>query len=156
MEVHDHITALRANGDLLAAAAAQSALDAAIPTCPGWEMRDLLRHMGSVHRWATRYIVEYLAEPTDSIEDRGGPWPDESDLVAWFRDGHRTLVHALEEAPADLACWTFLAASSPLAHWARRQAHETAIHRVDAESVQGEITPFPPDFAADGIDELLV
>jgi uncharacterized protein (TIGR03083 family) len=156
MEIPDHIAALRTNGDLLAAAAAHTPLHAAVPTCPGWEMRDLLRHIGSVHRWATRYVAERLAEPADSIEDRGGPWPEDGNLVAWFREGHRALVHALEGAPADLACWTFLAAPSPLAHWARRQAHETAIHRVDAESVRGEVTPFPPDFAADGIDELLV
>lgn len=30
-------------------------------------------------------------------------------------------------------CWTFLDAPSPLAFWARRQAHETAIHRADAQ-----------------------
>jgi len=40
----------------------------------------------------------------------------------------------LASAPPDLDCLTFLAAPSPLAMWARRQAHETAIHRVDAES----------------------
>lgn len=156
MEVLEHIAALRTNGDLLAMAAMHAELDAPIPTCPGWEMRDLLRHVGSVHRWATGIVVGRLTEPTGSMEDRGGPWPDDRDLVAWFCDGLQALVRSLEEAPADLACWTFLAASSPLAHWARRQAHETAIHRVDAESVRGQITPFPPDFAADGMDELLV
>lgn len=41
--------------------------------------------------------------------------------------------------------------------WARRQAHETAIHRVDGESALGASgTPFEPSFGADGIDELLV
>lgn len=39
--------------------------------------------------------------------------------------------------------------------WARRQAHETAIHRVDAQSVTGAITATTPEFAVDGIDELL-
>ena len=40
--------------------------------------------------------------------------------------------------------------------WARRQAHETAIHRVDAELAAGTaVTPFSPTFAADGVDELL-
>ncbi len=63
---------------------------------------------------------------------------------------------AFEAAPADLETWTFLEAPTPLAFWARRQAHETAIHRVDAESAAGGVTGFPPTFAADGIDELLL
>ncbi len=40
--------------------------------------------------------------------------------------------------------------------WARRQAHETAIHRVDAELAAGiAVSPFAAPFAADGVDELL-
>src|SRR6185437_2986127 len=61
-------------------------------------------------------------------------------------------------APADLDCWAFLAAPSPLAFWARRQAHETAIHRVDAEQAAGRASAsaFEPAFAADGVDELIM
>lgn len=58
-------------------------------------------------------------------------------------------------APEDLECFTFLPAPSPRLMWTRRQAHETAIHRADAEVASGPITAYPPDFAADGIDELL-
>ena len=40
--------------------------------------------------------------------------------------------------------------------WARRQAHETAIHRVDMERAAGtRVTPIDSPFAADGVDELL-
>jgi hypothetical protein len=65
-------------------------------------------------------------------------------------------VEPLASAPADLETWTFLEAPTPLAFWARRQAHETAIHRVDAESARGDVTGFPSGFAVDGIDELLL
>ena len=34
-------------------------------------------------------------------------------------------------------------------------AHETAIHRADAESASGAITPLAPALAADGLDEVL-
>ena len=47
-------------------------------------------------------------------------------------------------------------APSPLAFWARRQAHETAIHRADADSASGIRPEYEPDFAADGIDELIM
>jgi uncharacterized protein (TIGR03083 family) len=65
-------------------------------------------------------------------------------------------VEALVSAPDDLETWTFLEAPTPLAFWARRQAHETAIHRVDAETAAGDVTGFPSAFAADGIDELVL
>jgi uncharacterized protein (TIGR03083 family) len=80
-------------------------------------------------------------------------------LEPWLREGSTGLVAALEAAPADLECWTFLPAPSPRAMWARRQAHETAVHRVDAEQAAGrapeQLSPLRPAFAADGVDELL-
>ena len=121
-------------------------------------MRDLLRHVGGVHRWAKTYVAESRLEPMDETEEGSlmGGWPErDEELIEWFRQGHASLVHTLETADPALSCWTFLAAPSPLAFWARRQAHETAIHRADAESPREAITPFPPAFAADGIDELL-
>ena len=52
-------------------------------------------------------------------------------------------------------------APSPLAFWARRQAHETAIHRYDAQSAaaaarRAPAAAFDPAFAADGVDELIM
>jgi uncharacterized protein (TIGR03083 family) len=157
MEIAEHITALRREGGLLADAAAGSDLDAPIPTCPEWRLRDLLRHIGYVHRWAATYVRQHRTEPMDKKEEEAliENWPDDRAIVEWFREGHAALLHTLESAPPDLACWSFLPAPSPLAFWARRQAHETAIHRTDAESAGGTITAFPPPFAADGIDELL-
>jgi uncharacterized protein (TIGR03083 family) len=81
--------------------------------------------------------------------------PPPDDLLDWFVEGHAALVAALRAAPADLDCWSFLPAPSPLAFWARRQAHETAIHRADADSARGVIPSYDPHFAADGIGELL-
>jgi hypothetical protein len=42
--------------------------------------------------------------------------------------------------------------------WARRQAHEAAVHRVDAQRAAGAARPGGVDagFAADGLDELLL
>ena len=66
---------------------------------------------------------------------RGGAADPE--LLAWFRAGHASLAETLTEADPALVCATFMAAPSPLAFWARRQAHETAIHRADAEIAAG-------------------
>jgi uncharacterized protein (TIGR03083 family) len=160
MEIAEHVDALRQQGELLAEATAAAEPDTPVPTCPGWRMRDLLRHIGGVHRWAATYVAEGRPRPMDDAEERRvmAPPAADDDLVDWFRHGHARLIDALDAAPPDLDCWSFLPAPSPLAFWARRQAHETAIHRADAQSHGGEaaITPYPPRFAADGLDELLL
>jgi uncharacterized protein (TIGR03083 family) len=165
MQVAEHIAALRDEGVLLATAAGQAGPDAPVPTCPGWRIRDLVRHVGSVHRWATGYVAGQHAAPvpgpTEEEMIRSGPAGDQ-DLLGWFLEGHQALVTALEQADPAMICWTFLEAPSPLAFWARRQAHETAIHRVDAQRAAagpaGPATPggFAPGLAADGIDELVM
>jgi uncharacterized protein (TIGR03083 family) len=155
MDRAHHLSALRGSGELLAVAAERAGLDAAIPTCPGWRMRDLVRHIGDVHRWAAAHLAERRTEPIQDIAEIAGPLPPDNHLLRWFRHGHTSLLDTLERADPDVRCWAFLPAPSPLAFWARRQAHETAIHRVDAEGAGGAVTPFEPDFAVDGIEEML-
>lgn len=53
MEITDHIKSLGAEGQLLASTAQEAGTGAPVPTCPQWRVRDLLRHTGMVHRWAT-------------------------------------------------------------------------------------------------------
>jgi len=158
VETLEHITALERDGALLATAADRAGLDAMVPPCLPWRVRDLLRHLGFVHRWAADYVSQAREEMTDEpTEDElllAGP--GDAELLGWFRDGHAELVAALRSADPRLRCWTFLPAPSALAFWARRQAHETAIHRADAESAAGEVATFPAPFAADGIDELIM
>jgi len=156
MEVVEHVAALRAQGALLAEAAAAVDLDTPVSTCPGWRMRDLVQHIGGVHRWAATYVASSRTEPMDAEEEAKvmAP-PDDGALAEWFLEGHAHLVSTLDAADPELDCWSFLPAPSPLAFWARRQAHETSIHRADAQSPGAAITPFPPALAADGVDELL-
>ncbi len=56
-DVRYHIGCLQEQGELLAGCAAAAGLDALVPTCPGWRVRDLLRHIGFVHRWAAGYVA---------------------------------------------------------------------------------------------------
>src|SRR5260370_26215642 len=120
MRIEDHIACLDREGDLLAWAAGRAGLDAPAPTCPGWRIRDLLAHLGFVHRWAAGYIAEERteasAEPGDEEILRLAP-ADES-LVGWFREGHASLVSVLAAAAPAARCWTLLPAPSPPASWA--------------------------------------
>jgi uncharacterized Actinobacterial protein TIGR03083 len=154
MEIREFVETLDREGRLLAAAAGEAGVDAKVTTCAGWQVRDLVRHTGMVHRWATAFVAE---GHTSYHPDAGLPDLDGEELLAWFREGHRGLVDTLAGASPDVRCWSFMPAPSPLAFWARRQAHETTVHRVDAQSALGrEPAEVPPDFAVDGIDELLL
>ena len=160
MEVSEHLDALRREGGLLADAAESHGLNAPIPTCPDWTMRDLVRHTGGIHRWATAHVAGRLTTPIATLEEVVGQWPDDPELVGWFRAGHAALFETLANADPAVECFTFLPAPSPLAFWARRQAHETGMHRFDAESAAGAHeavhAAHPLEIAVDGIDELLL
>ncbi|MFE7319118.1 maleylpyruvate isomerase family mycothiol-dependent enzyme [Streptomyces sp. NPDC057555] len=153
MEITEFVETLRLDGGLLADAADEAGPDAPVPACPDWRMRDLVLHMGRVHRWATEFVTDPQEKPVRIPE---APELADDELVSWLREGHHHLVLALHSAPSDLQTWTFLPAPSPLAFWARRQAHETSVHRADAQLAAGvPLTPLPARFAADGVDELL-
>lgn len=145
---------LEGDGALLAAAAARAGWDAPVPSTD-WTVRELVTHVGGVHRWAADIIAGCGDTFDTEAGEAVGTGPADAELLAWFSAGHSALVETLRAAPADLQCATFLPAPSPLAFWARRQAHETAIHRVDAESAGGPVTAFGADFAQDGIAEML-
>lgn len=156
MLIGEHIAALRLEGERLAAAATAAGLDAPVPPAPGWCVRDLLAHTGRVHRWAASYVSTGNRCPVPIGGAADPAVPDDS-LLAWFRYGHAALLDALVGADPAVTCWTLWPETSALAFWARRQAHETAVHRVDAELARtsAATTTVRPEFGADGVDELL-
>ncbi len=163
MEIARHVTAIEQEGRLFADAARRIEPDVVLPTCPGWNMRDLVRHLAEIHLWAAAQVsnravklwVDDLSELSAYWPDLAVFWPSDDELIDWYLETNANLVRELTSAPADLECRVFLPAPSPLGMWARRQAHEIAVHRFDAEHVGHTETSFDPAFAADGIDELL-
>jgi uncharacterized protein (TIGR03083 family) len=143
-------------------AAAGEHADAPVPSCPGWTVADLIAHLGEVQRWAATLIEGGLTSLGDVPADFLGDVPPAAERPEWLRSGCGRLVSALLAADLATAYPVFLAdpVTPPVQFWARRQAHESAIHAVDATSAvsaaAGAATiQFQPQFAADGIDEFL-
>ena len=167
MDVAQHITVVEREGNLFADAARRAGLDAEVPDCPGWEVRDLVRHLGMIHLWAAGHVAFPHEDPLYESEaeehadfarywpDLGIFWPADDELIDWYLRTNANLVRSLNEASPGLEAWTFLPAPSPRAMWARRQAHEIAVHRFDAEHAGREETGFEAALADDGIDEIL-
>ena len=163
MEIAEHITVIGQEAKLFTEAAEQGGLEVNIDTCPGWNMRDLVRHLSEIHLWAASHVarlatkmwVDDLAELSEVWPDLAVFWPNDDDLIDYYLQMNANLVRELESAPADVEAMTFLPAPSPLAMWARRQVHEISIHRFDAQHAVGTTSGFDGGLASDGIDELL-
>ena len=126
----------------------------AVPTCPDWTLRQLGTHVGRVHRWAGEIVSSRTAEGI-SMKDApdGRPPADASGQADWLLAGARRLTDAIRTAGTDRV-WAF-GSLAPATFWARRQAHETMVHRADAELAAGRSVAFDPELAADAIDEWL-
>jgi uncharacterized protein (TIGR03083 family) len=163
-KVVEHIAAIANEGRLFAGAAERAGWDAHIPTCPDWNMRDLVQHLGLIHLWAAAHVDQPHPEPDETVELHdlavywpvlaGSPRPDH-ELIDWYLETNANLVRVLESAPPDVEAFTFLPAPSPLAMWALRQASETTVHRFDAEIATGSTTEVDLPFAVDGLNEML-
>jgi uncharacterized protein (TIGR03083 family) len=125
-----------------------------VPTCPEWTLRQLATHVGRALRWSAEIVATRSATFIPFREVPDGRIPDDPALhVQWLHGGAERLVVALRTAGSD-PVWTF-GGIGPASFWARRMAHETAVHRADAELAAGHHPEFAPDLAADAIDEWL-
>jgi uncharacterized protein (TIGR03083 family) len=126
-------------------------LSAVVPSCPGWTVADLARHVGEVYLHKTLAMREG-AEPD--------PWPpaglaEEEPLALLDRAYAGLLGEFAARKPEDPAA-TWYTPDQTVGFWIRRMAQETVIHRIDAELGTGQsVAPVPADLAVDGIDELL-
>ena len=151
MQTLDFIAAVDDEGERFAVAAL-AALDSLVPDCPGWTVEAMVGHLGQIHRWATN-LVSTRAQAFDPTGLDAAP-PPGSAVVEWFRAGHADLLTALRSIGPDEAVWSWSDRHEG-GFYHRRMAHETALHRWDAERALGRPTPIAADLAVDGIDEVL-
>lgn len=151
VEPTTYLAAIRSNATALVDASQAAGLDASVPSCPDWTVADLLLHVGRVHRWAAGSSVRSPEDGFWSGDDIEIPEP--AHRAEWVRAGADELLVALSR-PADEPAWTFVPPPT-VAFWQRRQAHETTMHRVDAQLAARALQPVDPALAVDGIDELL-
>lgn len=136
---------------LLHAAVAASDPAAAVPSCPGWTVDDLAGHVAEVYLHKAECIrLRAFPRPWPPERQRGAGLTTELD-TAWARLMEQLATHD----PADPAA-TWHEPDQTVGFWIRRMAHETVIHRVDAQLAAGiPVEAIPGDLALDDIDEVL-
>jgi uncharacterized protein (TIGR03083 family) len=129
-------------------------LERPVPTCPGWTFRQLATHVGRGHRWAAEIVATRAAEAIPLREVADGKLPEDPAWHApWLNAGAARVIEAVTSAGSD-PVWTFIG-MRPASFWARRRAHEAAVHLADAQLATGRDVDLAPSVAADGVDEWL-
>lgn len=133
---------------------------APVPSCPGWNLNQLLRHLGGAHRSAALAVRTRATQPPQEENWRDVSryaGEDPAVLGAWLAEGAAQLADTLREAGPEATVWTPVPGGPPTpAFFARRMAHETLIHRADAALAVG--VPFEVDdsVAVDAVDEWMM
>ncbi|MET9466078.1 maleylpyruvate isomerase family mycothiol-dependent enzyme [Streptomyces sp. NPDC006544] len=126
----------------------------AVPTCPGWTLGDLTRHVGSVHRWFTELIRLRVQQPPTSreVDLRLPERPDA--LPDWLAESAAQAAGVFDATDLDAPMWAW-GVDQHARFWVRRMLFETLVHRVDAQLALGLSPKIDRPLAVDGIDEFL-
>ncbi len=147
------LAALAGDGAAFRTAIGEADLTAPVPSCPGWTITDLAGHLGSVYGFVRRHV----SRGTTSAPERGDRpqlGPDDEPRAWW--DGQFTqLVELLAKLPPELPAWNWAPRARTADFWFRRMAHETSVHRWDAQFAAVAAEPIEARLAADGIAEVL-
>lgn len=147
--------------DALFSAAIETGPTGHVPTCPKWTIHDLLGHLGRAYGSIPHHFDVVPGGQPAPMPSAPESWDE---LLSWTDAQFRALTAKLHATDPDSPAWTFAPyTQSTAAFWARRMAHDTAIHRLDVEHARagsaevGSVPTllFTPKFAADGIEELI-
>lgn len=152
MEPSEHLAHLRKETDAFLGAAAVDP-GAAVASCPGWAVRDLVLHVGNT--WAR--AADVLATGRDAERRPLPAVESDAQVLSWGRDRADEIVDAVERLSVpdpEGECWTFLPPHNR-GFWARRITLETLLHGWDCRAAVGPPSPMDADLAADGVDEFV-
>jgi uncharacterized protein (TIGR03083 family) len=146
-----HVEAVERETSAFTRALMRAEADAQVPTCPDWTVRDLAKHLGGVQGFWTHVLAEGTGRPKPQFDEEPGPAAG-----LWVVQIGGLLGNELKAATADTPAWTWDPSDQSAGFIARRMAHETAVHRFDAQMAIAKPQPIEPALAADGIEEIFV
>jgi uncharacterized protein (TIGR03083 family) len=148
------LDALRAEGQAFREAVGEADLAADVPSCPGWTVTMLVTHLGHVYQSTAAHVVRGVItapeKPVGAVVDE-----PPADVLSWWDEQFANVRSTLEVIEEDMPAWNWAPQTKRAGFWHRRMAHETAIHRWDAQMAIGRGEPIDPKLAADGVAEVL-
>jgi uncharacterized protein (TIGR03083 family) len=148
----DYLATFVAENARFISAAQVSGFNAPVASCPGWNVGDLVFHVGKVQRWFHYMLETNGADPKGSL--RAAKPETDASMVDWFCEGAEVIENYLAGVSDTEPVWSFTGGDA--GRWAkRRQAQELLVHRFDAELAGGPVSAADATMCADGVDELL-
>lgn len=153
------LAALRGDGQTLRdtfeeASSRADGLATEVPSCPGWTVLDLIHHIGAIYYSVRSHVSRGITSRPDSA-GLGEELPTGPAAVQWWADEHDQLVRLLDALDPQLPAWNWAPQAKQVSFWQRRMAHETAVHRWDAQTAVGQVEPIETKLAIDGVTEVL-
>jgi uncharacterized protein (TIGR03083 family) len=147
------IAGLRAEGLAFRAAAAEAAPDAQVPSCPDWSVTRLVHHLGLVYRRVGAILAAGPGGPPPRPSSEG--LPTGAAAVDWWQREFDQLISVLDKVDTESPAWNWAPQPKKAVFWHRRMAHETAVHRWDAQMTVAAVEPVETKLATDGVSEVL-
>jgi uncharacterized protein (TIGR03083 family) len=148
------LASLRADGPAFRAAVAEAPLTSPVPSCPGWTVRDLVAHLSGVYAFVRDHAPRGLTTMPERSRRQYEPAAD-ADVLAGWDEQFAALLAMLDALDPELPAWNWAPQAKKAGFWHRRMAHETAIHRWDAQFAVVSVEPIEAKLAVDGIAEVL-
>lgn len=149
------IEGLRADGPAFLAAATGADPATPVPSRPAWTMADLIHHLGTVYRFVDLHAVRGVTTKPDRSMDELTAEPHAADLAAWWQGQFEAILATLDALDPEMPAWNWAPQAKQAGFWQRRVAHETALHRWDAQMAIGLGEPLEAKLAADAVSEVL-
>jgi uncharacterized protein (TIGR03083 family) len=154
------LAAMRADGPALRTAFEEvaitsSGLGTTVPSCPDWTVLDLIHHLASQYRQVRSHVSRGVTSRPEEEVTTAEELPTGASAIQWWADELQELLNLLEALDPQMPAWNWAPQSKQAAFWHRRMAHETAVHRWDAQTAIGHVEPIEAKLAADGVSEVL-
>ena len=156
MDFDRYCTEIETQTALLTSRLGHADLTAPVSSCPGWNVGQLLRHLGGGQRWAAAMVRDRAGQRLDDEHFRdlsGYRNEDPAVLAPWLSESAAQLAEALRAAGPDSPVDTTPVPDGTAAFYARRFTHETALHRADAMLALGVPYLLDQAVAVDAMDE---
>ncbi|MEH0820283.1 MULTISPECIES: maleylpyruvate isomerase family mycothiol-dependent enzyme [unclassified Micromonospora] len=147
------IGALRVDGPAFAAAVAEAPPETPVLSCPGWTVADLTLHLARIYHWVHSFVGS--GETSQPARPDGAELPSGVTPLQLWQHGYDQLMTLFDSLDPEAPAWNWAPQPKKAGFWPRRMAHETAVHRWDAQLAIAAGEPIEAKLAADGVSEVL-
>lgn len=124
--------------------------DKDIESCPGWQLKNLVAHVGTVYGAVSAVInAGSLERPTSAF-----PSPPEKNVHNWAFGNYKGVLETLKLKNPNMPVWTW-GRDQNVAWFVRRMTHETLLHMWDTETAVSDYSVIDGEIACDGINEYI-